>query len=440
MTGATVLRNRDFLLLWSGNAISHVGLQGARIAYPLLTLLLTDSPIAASLVAFAIAAPGLVFEIPAGVAADLWDRRQTLILCQRMGLAATLLAAAVIVARPPGLAFFLAIAAFTEGTAYVFFNTAELVLIRDVVSEEERPAAFAFLEAEQPIANMMGRSLGGALLGIARGLPFLANAASYLYCLWTLSRIRSRDQATPAPAKATRIWDWDQVRIGMRHLAQDPFARDSMIILAVSNGIIQVLILLITLSVKHGGHATWTVGVVLGATGIGGLLSAVPAARFGNRLDPQRVLTASLWAWTLLAVPIAITSNPLVLGICWMGVGFVGTMVNVPLTLYRVRVYPEELIGRIFGASKLISHGGTAAGALASGVLVSIFGTGALGWMLVAGMAVLARRARRLTAPKPSAPAPPALIRAATPPAGTWIARVSGQGTDVHGSTGRAEI
>ncbi|MFB7720135.1 MFS transporter [Nocardia sp. NPDC056100] len=441
MSGAVVLRNRDFLLLWSGNAISHVGLQGARIAYPLLTLLLTDSPISASLVAFAIAAPGLVFEIPAGVAADLWDRRQTLILCQRMGLVATLLAAGVIFARPPGLAFFLAIAAFTEGTAYVFFNTAELVLIRDVVTEEERPAAFAFLEAEQPIANMMGRSLGGALLGIARGLPFLANAASYLYCLWTLSKIHTRAQVIPAPApvKAVRIWEWDQVRIGMRHLASDRFARDSMITLGVSNGIIQVLILLITLSVKHGGHATWTVGVVLGATGIGGLLSAVPAARYGNQLDPQRVLTAALWAWTLLAVPIAITSNPLVLGVCWMGVGFVGTMVNVPLTLYRVRVYPEEVIGRIFGASKLISHGGTAAGALASGVLVSIFGTGALGWLLVVGMAVLARRARRLTPPKPPTATPPTPTRTATPPAGTWIARVSGQGTGADRDTGRAQ-
>ncbi|WP_067566597.1 MFS transporter [Nocardia acidivorans] len=437
MPGATVLRNRDFLLLWSGNALSHVGLQGARIAYPLLALILTDSPIAASLVAFAIAAPGLVFEIPAGVAADLWDRRQTLVLCQRMGLAATLLAAVVIFARPPGLAFFLAVAAFTEGTAYVFFNTAELVLVRDVITEAERPAAFAFLEAEQPIANMMGRTLGAALLGIARGLPFLANAASYLYCLWTLSRIRSRAQTPPepVPAKSASIWDWDQVRVGMRHLGSDPFGRNAAITLGASNAIIQVLILVITLSIKQSDQPTWTVGVVLGATGVGGLLSAVPAARLGNRLNPQIVLTASLWAWTLLAVPIAVTSNPIVLGLCWMAVGFVGTMVNVPLTLYRVRVYPQELIGRIFGASKLISHGGTAAGALCSGVLVSILGPHTAGWVLVVAMALLARRARRLTAPKSSAsvPADP------TPPSsGNWIARVSRQGSGVDDGTGRA--
>lgn len=36
--------DRDFALLWSGNAASLVGFYGVRLAYPLLVLSVTHSP------------------------------------------------------------------------------------------------------------------------------------------------------------------------------------------------------------------------------------------------------------------------------------------------------------------------------------------------------------------------------------------------------------
>ncbi|MFE2961019.1 MFS transporter [Nocardia tengchongensis] len=443
MSHSTVFGNRDFLLLWSGNAASHIGLHGARLAYPLLALILTDSPASASWVAFAIAVPSIVFEVPAGVISDFWDRRSILILCQRTGLVATLLAGAVIILRPPGLTLFLAMAAFVECMAYIFFNASELGLIRDVISEGERPAAFAFLEAEQPIANMAGRALGAAALGLARSLPFLANAASYLFCLWTLSKISERGRAQSISARPARIWEWTHVSAGIRALWSDVFLRQATAIFTATNAIFQIFIVLIAVVLRGGGHPAWVVGMVLGASGLGGLFGAAPAAIFGTRVGPRLVVAASLWAWTPLFMLIVVSTNPMLIAIGWAGAGFVGVAGNVALTLYRVRAFPEELIGRIYSAIKLLSHGGTAVGALLSGVLLSALGPTATGWLLVVVTIVLARRARHIPDPGPPlAPplitSPPALPSgpAQAPRPANWIAGLSRTVSNPEGHQG----
>jgi hypothetical protein len=54
-------RNRDFVLLWTGQALSSLGSQTGGIAYPLLTLALTHSPAKAGVVAFALSLPYTLF-------------------------------------------------------------------------------------------------------------------------------------------------------------------------------------------------------------------------------------------------------------------------------------------------------------------------------------------------------------------------------------------
>ncbi|MFE3026572.1 MFS transporter [Nocardia tengchongensis] len=420
MPKSTIFDNRDFLFLWSGNAASNIGLSGVRIAYPLLALILTGSPMSASVVSFAIILPSLIFEIPAGMASDYWDRRRVLVKCQQLGLAATLIAALVVITRPPGLSVFLAGAAFVEGAAYVFFSNSELGLVRDIVAVNERSSAIAFLEAEQSIAQLAGRALGVMTLGIARSLPFLANTASYLYCLWTLSRMGARMPDKPevdGPAPAT-IWDWNHVGSGVRTIWAEPLVKGATIILGITNAIFQVFILLMTVQVRNSGHPVWVIGIVLGATGLGGLLGAVLAAGLANRFSPRIMFTCTLWAWVVLCIPMAMSSNPLVLAMCWMGIGFAAPPANVALTLYRLRVFPENYVGRIHGAIKLIANGGAAFGSLLAGTLLSVLGISETGWILVTLMVLMARIGRRLPEPRPAAPGLPT----------NWITRLSLKG------------
>lgn len=65
-------RNRDFVLLQSGQLLSAMGSEATAIAYPLLALALTHSPGRAGVVTFARLAPFAALQLPAGCSPTGW--------------------------------------------------------------------------------------------------------------------------------------------------------------------------------------------------------------------------------------------------------------------------------------------------------------------------------------------------------------------------------
>src|SRR5437588_12966354 len=72
-------RNRDFILLWSGQVVSTVGTRVTGVAFPLLVLAQTHSPAKAGLVGFAQTLPYMIFYLPAGALVDRWDRKRVML-------------------------------------------------------------------------------------------------------------------------------------------------------------------------------------------------------------------------------------------------------------------------------------------------------------------------------------------------------------------------
>ena len=74
-------RNRDFLLLLGGQAVSSAGSQASLLAFPLLILAVTRSPVQAGLITGLRGLPFALFCLPAGALIDRWDRKCVMILC-----------------------------------------------------------------------------------------------------------------------------------------------------------------------------------------------------------------------------------------------------------------------------------------------------------------------------------------------------------------------
>src|SRR5690242_6464371 len=74
-------RNRDYLLLQSGQVVSSLGDQQQFIALPLLILALTGSPLQAGLAVSLNTIAVLVVSPLAGALVDRWDRKRTMLLC-----------------------------------------------------------------------------------------------------------------------------------------------------------------------------------------------------------------------------------------------------------------------------------------------------------------------------------------------------------------------
>ena len=74
-------RNRDYMLLWSGQMVSSIGTRVSMLAFPLLVLAITHSPAQAGLIAALRGLPYALFILPAGALVDRWDRKRVMILC-----------------------------------------------------------------------------------------------------------------------------------------------------------------------------------------------------------------------------------------------------------------------------------------------------------------------------------------------------------------------
>src|SRR5579859_3314095 len=73
-------RNRDYLLLWLGNAVSSLGTSCTQFAFPLLMVGLTHSIAAAGLAYSLGQLPYVLLSLPAGSLVDRWPRKRVMLL------------------------------------------------------------------------------------------------------------------------------------------------------------------------------------------------------------------------------------------------------------------------------------------------------------------------------------------------------------------------
>ena len=172
-------RRRDFRLLWLGQAVSQLGSRGFHIAYMLWVVAMTGSAIQAGVAGTVMLGVSTLMQLPAGWLADRVDRRRLMIGCDVASGTATLSLAAAAFADRYSLVH-LVVAGVILGVGWGIRGTAEAVSVPQVVTEAELPDAVALTEARSHGVGLAGPPLGAALFSIARGLPFLFDALSYL--------------------------------------------------------------------------------------------------------------------------------------------------------------------------------------------------------------------------------------------------------------------
>ena len=125
-------RNRDYVALVSAQGLSINGREIETLALPLLVLALTGSPAQVGFIAAAQSLPYLLLSLVAGALVDRWDRRWVMLACDAVrALAFASLPVAWLlggVALPQ-----LYLVAVIAGSAFVFYNIAEISSLAQVV-------------------------------------------------------------------------------------------------------------------------------------------------------------------------------------------------------------------------------------------------------------------------------------------------------------------
>ena len=386
-------RNRDFQLLWGGQAVSLLGSQTARIAYPLLVLAMTGSPAKAGIAGFAAMLGYLLFPLPAGGLADRHDRKRIMIACDAVRLAAVASIAVAYWAAHLTYAQIL-VAGFVEGSATIFFNLAERAALPMLVHPSHRSAAVGQNEARSNVAQLAGPPLGGALFGLSRAAPFAADALSYLASLATLPFIRTPMQAARPGAAAAAPRDLRaELREGLAFTWRQPFLRYISLFAAAVNILLQVVVLGLIVLGRHDGASPAEIGVIVGCMGAGGIAGALVAPWFQRRIPAGLTITGILWIWAALLAVIAVVHAAVWLCPVVAVFGFVGPAWNVSAQTFRMQITPNELMGRTSSVSLQVAWGVIPLGSLLAGFLLQILSPPAAMGVVAGGMAVTAAAA-----------------------------------------------
>ncbi len=371
---ASLWRNRDYLLLWGGQVISSTGTSVSQLAFPLLVLLLTQSPAQAGIVGALRTLPYLIFSLPAGTLIDRWDRKRVMMVCD-------LVRGCCLASMPVAFAFGglsllqIYVVSVVEGTLFVFFDIAELSCLPNVVDPSQLPAAVAQNQATFGITSLLGPPLGGLLYSFSSILPFAADALSYLASVLSLRWIRKpfQQERSSASHRVLRevweglVWFWDH-----------PLLR---IMAVLSCGINLVVVggssLLVIVLAQHAHASAVVIGLTVACGGVGGILGSLLAPVVQRHLSFGQAIIGNVWILALLWPLYALVPNVTAIGILATLTYTLGPLYVVINASYRLTLVPDALQGRVNSAVRLISYMSQPLGLAATGILIQWAGTSA---------------------------------------------------------------
>jgi len=368
-----------FRLFLAGSAVSILGTRMSTIAFPMLALWLTGSPVAAGWTAFAAVAPSALVYMPCGALVDLWNPGRVMLISELgRGVAIGSVALALLAGRP-SLSLLIG-AAVIEEILEVFFMLAERRYVM-TLADEQAASAIVQAEARTQIVVLAGRPLGGYLFGLAPAFPFVADTLSFVISVITLTAagIRDRHSARRAtshrrPVSARSLGN--DIRQGMHWLRRDQFARTTVVLSTGTTFICQALIVAFLGYAHSRQQSSLVTGIALGGSGLGGALGSIIASRLLTPTRSRWVLIRGC-AWTvatiaLFAAPEGFSFQDMTFAMFILG--FTGAVGNVDLSTYLSENAPEQMLARVTGTGRTMSYSACAIGPVIGGIMVQGYG------------------------------------------------------------------
>ncbi|EFH83255.1 MFS transporter [Ktedonobacter racemifer] len=363
-------RNRDYLLLWSGQGLSSLGDVLQDVPLPLLILALTHSPAQAGIVATLQKLPFPFLSLPAGVLIDRWDRKRVMIICD---IGRALAAGSVF------LAYWLRhlsmphiyLMALVCGALATFFTLAETASLPNVVSKEHLPAAMGQNYATSIATGIIGAPLGGLLYAFYAALPFLLNALSYLISVLSLSTIRTQFQQV---RQTTQRNFRQEIQEGVAWIWRQPLVR--FLAFRVSAGNIayggSTLILIMLAQNLHA--SAFEIGIIFTIDALGGIAASFLIEPLQRRLSFTHITIGLGWVAALLFPLYALAPNIFLLGLIGALMSFALVIFDVTQLSYRASIIPDSIFGRVTSSIRLLTVGAISLGAAIAGIMLQLFG------------------------------------------------------------------
>ncbi len=324
--------------------------------------------------------PVMVLSLPAGVLADVLDRRRLLLATQgSMAVVAAVLAG--LTAAGLTTPVLLLALTFLLGCGQALGNPAWQAIQPELVDRDELPAAAALGSLTVNLARAVGPALAGVLVAVVgAGAVFGINALSFIGVVVALGAWRRPVTTDPGVAERSVA----ALQAGARYVRHAPAVRRLLLragLFVVPASALWALLPVVaneSLKLGAGGY-----GILLGALGVGAVAAALGLGKLRAVFSANQLLAGGALVFGLgtlclalvRSVPV-ITAVLVLTGVAWLAV--LSTL-NAAMQL----TLPAWVRARGLASYLLVFMGGQAVGSLAWGLLAGATSTR---WaLLVAG-------------------------------------------------------
>jgi hypothetical protein len=357
---ALLRSNRNFRLLFIGQAVSQLGDWFNAVAVYALLLDLTGSATAVSLMLIVQFLPIAIVGPMAGVVVDRVNRRRLMIASDIIRGCVILVLLAVRRADQVWIAY--VVMACTVA-ASAFFEPARTATIPNITTAEELLPANALSAATWSAMLAIGASIGGIVTAIAgRNVSFVINALSFFASAYCLGRTQydAAPRSVPRPSGLGALTGVTDLVEGVRYVRRHAHVAALMCVKAgwgLAGGILVLLTIFGQRVFPVGNGAAAGIGVLYGARGIGAGLGPI-ALRWIVGQSPRRLRQAIGPAFFVVGVfYVALAAAPTlaIAALCVLCAHVGGSILWVFSTVLLQLEVPDAFRGRVFAAELAIA-------------------------------------------------------------------------------------
>ncbi len=355
------------------------------IAQGWLVLILTNSAFWLGMVAFAAAAPVLIFSLLGGVIADQVNKRRLLLWTQ-----SAMMVFAFILA---GLSYFkvitvtqILVLAFANGVATALNMPSYQALVPELVAPEDLTNAIALNSGQFNLSRVLGPTLGGfAMVWVGVTGNFFLNGVSFLAVIFALTRIRY-----PGRKKAVAGSWWGKLKEGFNYVFYNPNykAMRSLVLLICLASILAIpymsFLPLFARDILHSGERG--LGLLMAFSGLGAFLGAATIAYTGKAKSRGTFVVSSGAAFFVAIIIFSLSRRMWLSSLSQIAAGYFMIMMVATINNLLQELATDEMRGRVMSIYGVALLGLAPIGSLVAGSVAHLITAPAA----LAGMSALA--------------------------------------------------
>ncbi len=366
----SVLRNRNYSLLFWGQMISSAGTQMQVVAVAWQVYLLTHSAIALGVIGLVQAIPRLILSLIGGVFADALDRRRLLIVVE-VALAATS-AVLTLTTIFHVINMFIIYAVVLVAAAFSAFEfPTQQSIIPTLVPRWQMADAISLSMAMMQLTTIVGAMAGGfiiAWIGIAN--TYWVDVVSYFVVIGSLFFMT----IPRVPVEKRAQTDLSALADGIRFLRTHPIilAVLSLDFFASFFGSPRSLLPVYAGSILHVGAQG--LGILAAAASIGAVALTPLTGRIGRISRQGLGIVLAIIAWGVFISCFGVFIGPLWVSVVFLAAAGAADMVSMILRGLVIQlITPDEFRGRMSAVNAMFVIGGPMLGQFESGLVAGIF-------------------------------------------------------------------